>query len=702
MKVLGIHGGPHFLEDSNPLATAYHDAAAVLLEDGRVIAGVEEERITRMKHCNCFPVNAIRYCLESTHTEWHEVDRVAINHSFAGMEIGDTVAFLENPQRTLLPGAENHLGGVFQRAFGVDLRGRFRFCHHHMAHAWSAFVPSGFERALVVSLDGEGDSSSGMILTAKGLSLQKLREYSIDQSLGNLYTAFIRLLGYSRFDEYKVMGLAPYGNAEYLAGKFKQCYHLLPEGNYALEPLPRWLRVCEEIGAVKTARRKGEPFSQLHKDLAATIQHILEEIVLHVLRDYQAMTGERNLCLAGGVAHNCTMNGKVLRSGLFENVFVQPAAHDAGGAVGAALWAYYAEEGSSRRESMSHLYYGPDIGSDEEIAAALEPWKGLIHFRKSPKIAADCAALLADDAVIAWVQGCSEFGPRALGNRSILADPRPARNKARINDMVKKREGYRPFAPSVLEEQLHCFFEVPENCPALPFMIFVVPVREEHRDVIGAVTHVDGTARVHSVSRKDNRRYWELIREFERLTGIGMVLNTSFNNNAEPIVQSVDDAVVSFLTTGLSYLAIGSFIVCRRQETEQKRGLLQLKPELPVWRKLAKQRRPASLNGHLETVFQIESIKAKEFGAPATKISKEMFCLLQRADGQSSILDLLEELRFAGTEIQGTLLDEIFDLWTRRLVVLTPENVRQPNLTEEEQEAEYVDNWCWRAALRQG
>jgi carbamoyltransferase len=684
MKVLGIHSGPHFLEDSNPLATAYHDAAAVLLDDGRIIAAVEEERITRMKHCNSFPLNAIRYCLESTNTGWHQVDRVAINHSFAGSEIADTIAFLENPHRSLPPGAENHLAGLFERAFSVDLRGRFRFCHHHLAHAWSAFIPSGFDRSLVVSLDGEGDSSSGMILTAKNLSFQRLREYSIEQSLGNLYTSFIRLLGYSRFDEYKVMGLAPYGNPELLAAKFKSCYHLLPEGNYALEPLPCWLRICEEIGAVKTARRKGEPFSQLHKDLAATIQHILEEIVLHVLRDHRTMTGERNLCLAGGVAHNCTMNGKVLRSGLFENVFVQPAAHDAGGAVGAALWTYYTEQGSRRHESMSHLYYGPDIGSDEDIAAALQPWTGLIHFRKSSNIAADCAALLADDAVIAWVQGRSEFGPRALGNRSILADPRPARNKARINEMVKKREGYRPFAPSVLEEQLHFFFDVPEQCNALPFMIFVVPVREQHRGVISAVTHVDGTARVHSVSQKDNRRYWELIREFERLTGIGMVLNTSFNNNAEPIVQSVGDAVASFLTTGLSYLAIGSFIVRRRPEMEQKRALLQLKPELPVWRKLVKQRRPANLNGHFETVFQIESVKAREFGAPATKISKEMFWLLQRADGDLSILDLLEESGFSDTEIPDKLLDEFFDLWTRRLVVLSPENAQQAKLTEEE------------------
>jgi carbamoyltransferase len=692
MKVLGIHGGPHFLEDSNPLATAYHDAAAVLLEDGRIIAAVEEERITRMKHCNSFPLNAIRYCLESTNTVWHEVDRVAINHSFAGSEIADTIAFLENPHRSLPPGAQNHLAGLFERAFGVDLRGRFRFCHHHLAHAWSAFVPSGFERALVVSLDGEGDNASGMILTAKDLSLRKLREYSIEQSLGNLYTSFIRLLGYSRFDEYKVMGLAPYGNPEFLAANFASCYHLLPEGNYALEPLPRWLRVCEEIGAIKSARRKGEPFSQLHKDLAATIQHILEEIVLHVLQDYQAMTGERNLCLAGGVAHNCTMNGKVLRSGLFENVFVQPAAHDAGGAIGAALWAYYAEQSCPRRECMSHLYYGPDIGSDEEIAAGLERWSGFVHFKKSANIAAECAALLADDAVISWVQGRSEFGPRALGNRSILADPRPVRNKARINEMVKKREGYRPFAPSVLEEKLRLFFDLPPTCDALPFMIFVVPVREEHQKAIGAITHVDGTARVHSVSRKENPRYWELIREFDRLTGTGMVLNTSFNNNAEPIVQSVDDAVVSFLTTGLSYLAIGSYIVSRRTKMEQSRALLQLRPELPVWRKLVKRRHPATFGRPAETVFQIESIKAKEFALPVVRISREIFCLLQYADGDSSMTEVLRQSGLNETAIQDRLLEEISELWARRLIILAPQSRRQSQLSQEEQEAEYVDN----------
>lgn len=671
MKVLGIHGGRQFLDESNPTGWSYHDAAAVLIDNGEIAAAIEEERLTRMKHCNCFPVNAISFCLSSTHTRWDEIDRIAINQSFGGMDVVDKVGYLENPRRNVPPGAENHLAELFRRSFGVDMRGRFRFCQHHLAHAWSAFIPSGFERALVVSLDGDGDNSSGMVLTANGLSMEKLKEFSVEQSLGNLYTSLIKLIGYSRFDEYKVMGLAPYGDPDVFAPVFEKCYQLLPDGEYEIGSMPFWLRACDESGILAQARRKGSPFSQEHCDLAASIQQMLENIVFHVLKHYKEATGEDNLCLAGGVAHNCTLNGKVLRSALFDQVFVQPAAHDAGGALGAAWWSYYTEQSDQSRPRMTHLYYGTEIADEDEIAAQLERWSGFIQFRKSSNIAVECAALLAGDAVIGWIQGRSEFGPRALGNRSILADPRPARNKERINEMIKKREGYRPFAPSVREEKLPTYFDVPRNCTALPFMIFVVPVREEYRNHVAAVTHLDGTARVHSVSEQANPTYWELIREFERITGTGMLLNTSFNNNAEPIVDSVDDAVGAFLTTGLSYLAIGPYLISRRPQSEQKSALLKMVPDVPAWHALVKRKQVHS-TGEATPIFRIESIKSKEFGNTAVPISNFMFVLLQEANGKASVLELLQRSALAGSEFEGIVLDEILDLWTRRAVILNP------------------------------
>jgi carbamoyltransferase len=676
MRALGIHTGRVYLHEDNPLGTAFHDAAAVLVEDGHTLAAVEEERLTRMKHCNCFPVNAVKFCLEFTGTSWDQVDAIAINKSFAGLDIADKFSFLAEGTQGGVPGAEEHLAGHFQRAFGIDARGKFRFCHHQLAHAWSAFAVSGFDRALVISLDGDGDDSSGMVFTAKDSSLQKLREFSVQQSLGNLYSGLISLLGYSRFDEYKVMGLAPYGDPERYARTFSSCYELLPDGGFQLASLPGWLRICDAAGLLQQARRAGEPFTQQHKDLAAGIQAILETIVMHVLVNYQARTAERNLALAGGVAHNCTMNGRILRSGLFEKIFVQPAAHDAGGALGAAFWACYSAPQCSTPlmtpppRPMTHLYYGPDIGCDHQVEQGLKRWNGFIEYRRSQDIAAQCAELLAGGGVVAWVQGRSEFGPRALGNRSILADPRPASNKSRINEMVKKREAYRPFAPSVLEDRMHLYFDVPPNCSSLPFMIFVVPVKESFRHCLGAITHVDGTARVHTVSREANPLYWNLISEFERITGIGMVLNTSFNNNAEPIVENLDDAVVSFLTTNLSYLAVGNFIVSRRSAGDQRRALLEMHPGIPVWRTLVKR---THINGSgQEAAYGIKSVKSREFGQVWIPLSKRLFFLLQFADGRTPVTKLLRISETFGEEREEEILDELLGLWQQRAVILNP------------------------------
>ena len=341
--------------------------------------------------------------------------------------------------------------------------------------------------------------------------------------------------------------------------------------------LPRLLRNVEAAGEYRLhgdglralehhlrPRRQHEPFAQIDRDAAASLQETLETIVLHVLAHHRAATGLRHLCLAGGVAHNCSMNGQILRSGLFGRVFVQPVAHDAGAALGAAQHAAFRHGQSGRtREPLTHVYLGPDLPPPTGIEAVLSRWRHFLDFTREDDICRRAATLIAEGRVIGWVQGRSEFGPRALGNRSILADPRPARNKDRINAMVKKREGYRPFAPSVLRENAHLYFEIRED-EEFPFMIFVVGVRPEMRELLGAVTHVDGTARIHTVTRGTNDRYWRLIDSFRDLTGVPILLNTSFNNNAEPIVDSATDAIVTYLTTGLDDLVIGDYLVRKK------------------------------------------------------------------------------------------------------------------------------------------
>jgi len=511
-----------------------------------------------------------------------------------------------------------------------------------------------------------------MVLKGAGRRITKLREFAISQSLGQIYLELIQIVGYYRFDEYKVMGLAPYGDPKRFAPLFEKCYRLLPNGDYGIEPLITWMAYLDSAGLLKDARRKGDPFTQIHKDFAAALQDMIEKIVLHVLKHYREQTQHRTLCLAGGVAHNCTMNGKVLYSGLFDQVFVQPAAHDAGGALGAALCALYEHDRNATAKKLTHVYFGTDVGTDTEQRELLDGWSEFVQYEEEKNIAGRTAQLLAEGAVIGWIQGRSEFGPRALGNRSILADPRPAENELRINQMIKKREEYRPFAPSVLEEKVSEYFHVPAAQTQLPFMIFVLSVREHVQDLLGAITHVDGTARVQTVSRETNPLYWQLIYEFEKLTGVPILLNTSFNNNAEPIVDSLEDAIVCFLTTGINYLVVGNLVVTKAPAEKVRQGLRSLAPEFPVMRKLVQRRLGWNRQ---EAVFEIESTKSKHFGTPIVGISREMYEALQDADGQTGFGSLMERAGIKKQE-EERLLDELIDLWSQRIIRLRAVRMR--------------------------
>jgi carbamoyltransferase len=521
-------------------------------------------------------------------------------------------------------------------------------------------LPSGFDRSLVLTIDAFGDGASGMILSGEGPALKSLSVLPDSKSLGRFYLGVIRFLGYDLFDEYKVMGLAPYGDPQKYRKMFKKFYTLLPDGDYIIH-----MDNLHRLFGLAAPRRTDDHIEQLHKDIAAALQESLEAIVLHVLRHYRDTTGHSKLCLAGGVAHNCTLNGKILYSGLFDDVFVQPASHDAGGAVGAALLLCQQRNGLAGSKAWNHVYWGTKVGDGDEVLGSLWKWKDLIEIEKLENVEERAARLLAEGYVIGWVQGRSEFGPRALGNRSILADPRPAENRDIINSMVKKREAFRPFAPSVLEEYVDDFFVVPENKKNFPFMVFVLKVREDKQKLLGAITHLDGTARVQTVSKAANPRYWGLIEEFRKLTAVPVLLNTSFNNNAEPIVDSVDDAVVCYLTTRLHYLVVGDYLISKKEGTDRKYA--RLAPSLPAYA-ILRQVRKHSSPGEMRTSYEIGNSYNDRYRA---QISSEAFSILSQADGDRSLDELLAKVCPANENKRETL-QELLDLWSRRVISLSP------------------------------
>jgi carbamoyltransferase len=656
MLVLGITGGYHRIqEDSYSLPTdAAHDAAAVLLEDGRVVAAIEEERLSRIKHSNKAPFTAIRFCLEQRGVSLEDVDRVAYYCDEKYMDHRVRRSQVDTPE-----GARGLLRMLLWSEFGHDVGAeRIRFVGHHRAHAASAYFMSGFDSALVVTLDGSGDDLCSTFWQGEGNALHLLREVPTKgRSLGLFYESVIRFLGYRLFDEYKVMGLAPYGDPARFREQVSRMYSLRPEGEWAFH-----FDKVDALHEVMKPRRRGEPFTQEHKDLAAALQQGLEEVAFHILGHYQKMSGQTRLCLAGGVAHNSTMNGKVLHSGLFERVFVQPAAHDAGCALGAAITAWHDARPEGRAEPLRHVYWGSDIGTDAHLRQTLQRWSPFVTAKRVDDVCQAAAELLAGGKVLGWAQGRSEFGPRALGNRSIIADPRPEENKTVINAMVKKREGYRPFAPAILEEEAQAYFDIPEGV-TLPFMTTVVGVKEDKRALLGATTHVDGSARVQTVSRETNPRFWDLLQKFKALTGVPVLLNTSFNNNAEPIVDSAEDAVVCFLTTKLQGLVVGDYVVEKRDITEDT--WLATAPAVPAYLKLVQVRR-TGLDGSPESRC---SLNTTYEASKSFKVSPVLFDVLMRADGKTPLRELLQPQ--AGADV-AAVIEELLHLWSERLVILHP------------------------------
>jgi carbamoyltransferase len=566
---------------------AYHgDASAAIIRDGHLLAAVEEERFTRVKHTAGFPSNAVQYCLEFAGIPMEAVDHVVVPRRRSAQLLRKALWAARFPRfamnRANAWRSFSNVQDALAQATGTSstaIKAKLHFVEHHIAHAASAYYCSPFDQAAVLSLDGLGDFASMLWGTAAGDDMEVGGRVLFPHSLGLYYTAVTQYLGFPKYgDEYKVMGLAPYGEPRY-GDVFDRVVR--PKGDLEFElgmdyfrhqkvgPGVSW-RSGEPkmptlfgrglVDALGPARDPAEPLEQRHYDIAATLQDRLESVVYDLLEKLAKRTGSKNLAYAGGVAFNCVANGRILERTPFENLYVQPAAGDAGLAVGGALYAYHSILGRPRTGFvMDHAYWGPVYPSNR-MKAALDA-EGLGYEELSEDdLVRSAARHIADGDVLGWYQGRSEWGPRALGNRSIVVDPRRADMKDILNARVKHREPFRPFSPSILAERAGEWFE---NDYPSPFMQMTYQVREDKREAIPAPTHIDGSGRLQTVTADANPLYHGLIREFERLTGVPVLLNTSFNDN-EPIVNTPEEAVASFLRTRMDALALGPFLVTRR------------------------------------------------------------------------------------------------------------------------------------------
>lgn len=561
--------------------TTLGDAAATLICDGQVVAAVEEERFSRKKHHVGFPYQAVDYCLREGGITLADVEHVSLywkpwilGHKAmqaARSLLISPAMFKARVDRGVSQVSQSYLGMFRYPSLLRDRFGpsdfRFHYIEHHLSHAASSFLVSPFETAAILTMDGTGEATTTMMSRGTGTDIEILKRIKLPHSLGQFYSAVTNFLGFDMFggDEWKVMGLAAFGKPEF--ADFFSRRVLTPQGDDSFTVDVRVLdhhlaksytfsdELVRELGP---ARRPDEEITERHQNIAASAQQALEDVVLHLLRALHARTGEENLCLAGGVAFNSVMNGRIIEESPFKNVFIQPVAGDAGCSLGAAFQTYHGLLGQPRTYRMDHAYFGPSYSS-QECGAAIEEADLTSVVLPDAEMLPRVAQMIADGAIVGWFQGRAEFGPRALGNRSFVADPRRSDMLQLLNEKVKLREWFRPLAPSMLEESSTEVFGRPHRDP---FMVTVLPVAESQRARIPAVVHVDGSARPQTVSRTTNPRYWQLIHEFETLTGVPMLLNTSLNVQ-EPIVCTPADALRTFKNAGFDALVLEDHLVVR-------------------------------------------------------------------------------------------------------------------------------------------
>lgn len=594
------------------ISAFYHDSAACLLKNGEIIAAAQEERFTRKKHDSGFPCKAIKYCLEEAQISPSKIESVVFYEKpFVKFErlLETYLAFAPRGfksfstamplwikdklfQKSALVKALNDLLGE-----EIDWRERLLFSEHHLSHAASAFYPSPFESAAVLTLDGVGEWTTTSLALGKGSELKVVKEIHFPHSLGLLYSAFTYYTGFKvNSGEYKVMGLAPYGEPMYADLIKDELMTIAEDGSFQLDmsyfDYATGLTMTNEKfhdlfgGPPRTSETD---LTQREMDLAASVQKVTEEVVIKLARGIASETGERNLCLAGGVALNCVANGILLREKIFDNIWIQPAAGDAGGALGAALSAWHLHKKNRRnklneRDAMKGAYLGP-VFSDDEIEAELVQCGARFSKLDETELTEQVATALADEKAVGWMQGRMEFGPRALGGRSIIADPRSPAMQKQLNLKVKYTESFRPFAPSVLREDVSDWFNQESDSP---YMLLVADVRngrrrsmtkEEEglfgidklnvpRSTVPAITHVDYSARIQTVHKDTNPRYHAVISKFKEKTGCPLVVNTSFNVRGEPIVCTPTDAFKCFMGTEMDMLAIGNYVLNKEEQDD--------------------------------------------------------------------------------------------------------------------------------------
>ncbi len=600
---MAANGHTHILG----ISAYYHDSAACLLRDGEIIAAGSEERFTRKKGDAAFPSKAVEFCLRHTGITAADIDLVGfydkpllkferILETYLGVVPGGFRSFLM--AGPLWIKEKLYQDRDLRQSLG-GYEGDLLYAEHHESHAASAFFPSPFEEAAILTLDGVGEWATATMGTGRGNEISLHREIRWPDSLGLLYSAITYYTGFKvNSGEYKVMGLAPYGEPKYVDLMYKHLVELQEDGSFRLNQ--KYFNYLTGLTMTNGAfndlfggppREPESKLTQKEMDLARSVQVVCEEIMLRMARALHKETGLENLCLAGGVALNCVGNGRILREGPFKRLFIQPAAGDAGGALGVAqlIWHRYRKQPrqvTPGRDSMKGAYLGPEFSPDE-IEQFLKSVGAVYSRLERADLNREAARLLSEEKIIGWFDGRMEFGPRALGSRSIIGDPRSPRMQAQMNIKIKFREGFRPFAPSVLRERVQDYFEM--ECDS-PYMLLVAPVKESRqipmtdaqrrlwgieqlnvpRSDIPAITHIDYSARVQTVERATNPNYYDLIKEFERQTGCAVVVNTSFNVRGEPIVCTPADAHRCFMRTHIDYLVLGPFLLDKTRQPEWK------------------------------------------------------------------------------------------------------------------------------------
>lgn len=607
MKILGI-------------SAYYHDSAAALVIDGKIVAAAQEERFTRKKHDSSFPANAVKFCLDFEAVKISELDAVVFYdkpflkferlletyYGFAPRGVASFVTAIPVwiKEKVFL---KRMIHKELEQLEGYNKKKvKLLFPEHHLSHSASAFYPSPFKEAAILTIDGVGEWATASIGYGNGSEITNHKELHFPHSVGLLYSAFTYFLGFRvNSGEYKLMGLAPYGipASDEVEGFVKiikdKLVDIKEDGsiwlnqeyfNYATGLTMVKDRKWEKLFGFKR-RNEEDKISQQHSNLALAIQQVTEEIMLKMAMEAKKVTGSENICLAGGVALNCVGNGKLLKSGIFKNIYIQPAAGDAGGAIGAALAAYYLyfnqKRGYTGMDEMNGSFLGPEYTPQEIEHSAKYHKASFTRFENEDELLEKVAQLIANGNVVGWFQGRMEFGPRALGNRSILGDARNPDMQQKLNLKIKYRESFRPFAPSVLKEDCSSYFDLDIDSPymllvadvktdirsKIPENYFEMPLMERlyvKRSEIQAVTHIDFSARIQTVHKETNFRYWKLIHHFKEITGTGVIVNTSFNVRGEPIVCSPDDAYKCFMRTDMDFLVMGDFLFDKKQQPEWK------------------------------------------------------------------------------------------------------------------------------------